>query len=67
MTVTRRVIADHVREAFTASGAHKNDLISTAVDNHALPAVLEALQSLPNRTFRALPDLWPHLDGVPVA
>lgn len=67
MTITRLDIAEHVRDAFGDAGANREDLIATAVDNHAPPAVLDALRNLPDRTFRRLPDLWPHLQGIPVA
>lgn len=66
MTVTRVEIADYLEEAFAYPPATKNDLVASAVARQARPELLETLYRLPERSYRSLMDLWPHLAEVPV-
>ena len=66
MTVTRINIADAVEDAFTQRQASKADLLDWANTHGAGETVIAALSRLPERNFRTLRDLWPHLPGVPV-
>lgn len=64
--VTRIEIADLVGDAFAPGGAEKADLLSTAAQHGAHPAVLDKLGELPERRFRTMRDLWDHLPEVPI-
>lgn len=68
MTVTRLDIAEAVLGTFGGSSAsvRKADLLRTARDRGAESEVLVALESLPERPFRTLNELWTHLPEVPV-
>ncbi|MQA02260.1 MAG: DUF2795 domain-containing protein [Streptosporangiales bacterium] len=66
MTVTRVEIADQLEEAFAYPPASKDDLIAYALARHARPEVIATLSGLPERSYRSLMDLWPHLAEVPV-
>jgi hypothetical protein len=66
MTVTRIEIADAVETAFDHPPVNKGDLLAHATANRARVDVLETLARLPERDFRYLRDIWPHLSGVPV-
>jgi hypothetical protein len=66
VVVTRLEIADHIETAFTGPARTKEDLLASAVASHARPDVLAALQTLPDRRYGALRDLWSHLPEVPV-
>jgi hypothetical protein len=67
MRVTRMEIADCVSFVFDQPPASKNDLINAASAVKARPEVLAALQTLPERSYGNLRELWPHLSEVPVA
>ncbi|WP_129669535.1 DUF2795 domain-containing protein [Phytoactinopolyspora endophytica] len=66
MNVTRLEIADAVEGAFSTSPANKADILAQATANHARTELLDTLGRLPERDYRTLRDLWPHLAGVPV-
>lgn len=66
MSVTRVEIADSLHNAFAGSPVSKDDLITAAIARHAHPGVVAALTSLPDRPYRSLLDLWPHLAEVPI-
>jgi hypothetical protein len=53
MTVTRIQIADLVCDAFSPSGASKDELLTTAEANDAPDQVLSQLRTLPTRHFAA--------------
>ncbi|MEX2425021.1 MAG: DUF2795 domain-containing protein [Acidimicrobiia bacterium] len=64
--VTRVEIADTIRDAFTNQDVERGDLIATAAANRARPEVLQLINQLPERRYRALTDLWEHIGHVPV-
>jgi hypothetical protein len=66
MTVTRIEIADAVETAFAHPPVSKGDLLAHATGNRARVDVLDTLARLPERDFRHLRDLWPHLSRIPV-
>lgn len=66
MIVTRIEIADAVEEAFATPPVNKDDLLACATTGRARPEVIETLGRLPERDYRSLRDLWPHLPGTPV-
>lgn len=66
MTLTRVAIAEHVAPAFTLPPATKSDLLTTATETHAPGEVLRALESLPDRDYHGLRELWRHLPEIPV-
>jgi hypothetical protein len=66
MTVTRIEIAEAVETAFDRPPVSKGDLLAHATASRARVDVLDTLARLPERDFRHLRDLWPHLPGIPV-
>lgn len=65
--VTRMQLLELVEGAFTRTGATKEDIVATARDHHANPAVLQALDRLdPNRKFATVRDMWADLPDLPV-
>ncbi|NEE01689.1 DUF2795 domain-containing protein [Phytoactinopolyspora halotolerans] len=66
MDVTRLEIADAIEDAFNAPPASKADLLAQATAKRARVELLDTLNRLPERDYRNLRDLWPHLAGVPV-
>ncbi|HVR31399.1 MAG TPA: DUF2795 domain-containing protein [Acidimicrobiia bacterium] len=65
-TVTRIEIADTVSDAFNKSGAHRSELLTAAATNQARPEVLDLIEQLPDRHYRAINELWEHIGHVPV-
>lgn len=65
-TVTRTEIADVVESAFAGHPLTRADLLAHATSHRARVDILETLAQLPDRSFRSVRDLWPHLPGVPV-
>jgi hypothetical protein len=66
MTLTRVHIAEHVTAAFDPPPASKSDLLTTAAAAQAPEEILQALDSLPERPYHGLRELWAHLPEVPV-
>lgn len=66
MTVTRREILDAVEGTFDDGRVDRSALLATAVDRGARPAVIAALEGLPDRGYGDVRDLWVELPDVPV-
>lgn len=66
MPVTRIEFANHIQAAFAAGPATRDNLLAYAVGSHARPAVIAVIQTLPDRTYPTIRDLWYHLSDVPV-
>lgn len=66
MTVTRTELAAHVAAAFSAGPASRDGLLAYAVGSHARPAVIMMINSLPDKSYPSLRDLWYHLGELPV-
>jgi hypothetical protein len=66
VVVTRSEIADHIEGAFRGPARTKGELLASAEATDARPDVLATLQTLPERRYGALRDLWSHLPEVPV-
>jgi hypothetical protein len=64
MDVTRTEIADHIADA--PLPADRDELLAAAVSTRARPEVITLLETLPERTYRQLRDLWPYLRHVPL-
>ncbi len=64
MTTTRAQIANHIEDAFDYPPASKGDLLDAATASAAGAPVLAALNTLPERNYAHLRDLWPHLPDV---
>lgn len=64
--VTRLQIADILGDAFGPTGATKEDLLATAAGAGAPPQLLDRLHELPDRKFRNMRALWPHIPEVPI-
>lgn len=64
--VTRIGIADVVEHAFDHPPASRSGILQTAAAMQASPELLAVLERLPDRDYRTLRDLWPHLGSVPV-
>ncbi|NEE04195.1 DUF2795 domain-containing protein [Phytoactinopolyspora halotolerans] len=64
MNVTRVEIADAVGDAFDTCPANKDDLLAWATANRARVEVIHALQQLPEATYHAVRELWPHLSDL---
>lgn len=65
-TVTRIEIADLVEDGFGPRGASRDDLLIAAARRGADPRVLTTLETLPDRRFRTMRELWEHLPEVPL-
>lgn len=63
--VTRIEIADVIEDAFSHPPVTRSDLLAHATAHRARVDILETLSRLPDRSFRSLGELWPHLPGVP--
>ncbi|HCT77443.1 MAG TPA: hypothetical protein DGT23_12790 [Micromonosporaceae bacterium] len=46
--------------------ATRDSLLAYAASSHARPELLTILQTLPDRVYPSMRDLWPHLAEVPV-
>ncbi|MBB5869642.1 hypothetical protein F4553_003021 [Allocatelliglobosispora scoriae] len=66
LTVTRTEVADHVLAAFQVGPASRGDVLAAATATHARPQVLSMLQSLPERSYGNLRDLWYELPDMPM-
>ena len=66
MTVTRIELANHIQAAFTAGPATRDNLLAYAASSHARPAVIAAIQALPDKTYPTIGDLWYHMSDAPV-
>lgn len=64
--VTRTDIADVVAPAFQRPPASRSEILETAASVQAPPELLAVLERLPDRDYRAMRELWPHLGHVPV-
>lgn len=64
--VTRTDIADAVEGAFVHPPATKADLLEAAATANATEQLVAVLRQLPDRQYRTMRDLWPHLATVPV-
>lgn len=69
MTVSQRVtrieIAEAVGGAFAGGGADRAQILAAA-GTETRPEVVEVLESLPNRRYGRLNQLWEELEDVPV-
>ncbi|GAB2730975.1 hypothetical protein [Nocardioides pakistanensis] len=65
-TLTRTQIAQYVGPAFGDGGVRTSELLAAATSAQAPPAVLERLNSLPERTIPHLRELWRLMPEVPV-
>jgi len=63
--VTRIEIAEAVGDAFASGGADRAQILAAA-GNETRREVVEVLESLPNRRFGRLNQLWEELEDVPV-
>jgi hypothetical protein len=67
MPVTRTEIAGVVSVALARGPRSATEIVSFAVAAGARPAVIDALHTLPARSYSDLRALWPHLADVPVS
>lgn len=69
MTVSQRVtrieIAEAVGGAFAEGGADRAQILAAA-GAESRPEVIQVLESLPNRRYGRLNQLWEELEDVPV-
>lgn len=63
--VTRIEIAEAVSDAFTEGGADRSQILAAAGAD-SRPEVVELLESLPDRRYGRLNQLWEELEDVPV-
>ena len=66
MTVTRIELAVHVEAAFAAGPTTRDRMLAYAAGSHARPEIITVLQSLPDKPYPTIRDLWYHLADVPV-
>ena len=64
--LSRVEIAEHIETAFDGSRRLRDDLMAEATRTSARSAVLDALGGLPDRPYRKLGDVWPHLPTMPI-
>lgn len=64
--VTRVEIADCIADTFQDGEATRVKLVERATARSARPEVLATLESLPDRKYATLRDLWHYLPDVPV-
>lgn len=64
--VTRIEIADCIADTFQDGDASRLQLIERAVAMHARPEVLATLETLPDRNYPTMRDLWHYLPDLPV-
>ncbi|GAA4199579.1 DUF2795 domain-containing protein [Actinocatenispora rupis] len=64
--VTRIEIADHVESAFAAGPASREALRTAARTADARPALLALLDTLPDRQYAELRQLWTDLPDTPI-
>lgn len=66
MTVTRIELAAHVEAAFSGTPATRDRMLAYATGSHARPEVIAVIQSLPDKPYPSIRDLWYELGHVPV-
>lgn len=66
MSVTRLEMVDIVANAFRSSNPTRAELLGVAVQEGARPQIIELLQSLPDRRYQDVRDVWTELPQVPV-
>lgn len=64
--VTRVEVADEVGDAFPPGGTTKGELVEAARHRRVRPQVVGLLESLPERRYRHLRELWEQLPRVPI-
>ncbi len=64
--LTRIEIAEHVEAAFDHGPANRDTLLSAAHTSHAREALLQILDTLPDRNYAELRQLWTDLAEVPI-
>ncbi len=64
--LTRIEIAEHVEAAFDHGPANRDALLSAAHTSHARQALLQILDTLPDRNYAELRQLWTDLSEVPI-
>lgn len=64
--VTRVEVVDHIGHAFARGPLSRSDLVATAQQVGARPAVVELLGTLPDRKFSRPHELWNDLAHVPI-
>lgn len=65
LKVTRIEIAEAVSGVFVGGGADRAQILAAA-RAEARPAVVHVLESLPNRRYGRLNQLWEELEDIPV-
>lgn len=63
---TRIEIADLIEDTLDGSVRDRSQLIAAARDAGARDRVIDTLSSLPEREYRGLRELWPHLPGIQI-
>ncbi len=64
--LSRIEIAEHIETVFDGTRQLRDDLMAAATRTSARAAVLDALGGLPDRSYRKLGDVWPHLPTMPI-
>jgi uncharacterized protein DUF2795 len=66
VAITRTELANHIEAAFTGGPATRDSLLAYAASSRARPEILNLLQTLPDKTYPNLRDLWHDLSHVPI-
>lgn len=66
LPVTRLEVVDHLESAFAGASASKSEVLAEAEHTGARPEVMELLQTLPERRFTRMNELWTELQDVPI-
>lgn len=64
--VTRAEVAQALEDAFQTGPANRGDLVNSARAAGAGTEVIDALESLPDRNYRRLRELWEDLPNMPI-
>jgi hypothetical protein len=65
-SVTRAELAGHIEAAFTHGPTTRDNLLAYAVGSHARPDIITVIESLPDKPYNTIRDLWYDLPDVPV-
>jgi hypothetical protein len=66
VSVTRTEIANHIEAAFTRGPTTRDALLAYAASSHARPEVIIVIQTLPDKIYPSMRNLWHDLGHIPV-
>lgn len=66
LPVTRLEVVDHLGAAFAKASASKAEVLAEAERAGARTEVIRLLQTLPERRFTRMNELWTELQDVPI-